>query len=108
MTDALNTERSYTIQRFCEVEDFSEAKYHELQRLGLGPQETRIPHSNIVRITPEARRAWHQRLHELAQTEEAQLERRRRSELSSIAGKRAAASPLHISNRRRREREATP
>jgi hypothetical protein len=97
MTD---DERSLTISEFCEAEGFSTAKYHELQRKGLGPQELRFPGSQIVRITPTARLAWHAQMHALAQTQEGERERERRRKIASNASKYAVASPNHVSKKK--------
>jgi hypothetical protein len=90
-------ERSLTLDEFCAVENLCMASYFKARRLGNGPQELRIPGTNIVRITPEARREWHRRMAEQAQSEQAQLEERRRQEAARRAAKAAAASPLHVS-----------
>jgi hypothetical protein len=70
-----------------------------MKRLGVGPREERVPGTTIIRITPEARRAWHAQLAEMRQSREAELEERRRSAHATQAGKIAAASPLHVSKR---------
>jgi hypothetical protein len=85
---------------FCYIERISKASYADLKRRGLGPQELRIPDSKIIRITYDAHVEWRQRMAELAQSEAAVLERERRRQLASVAGKRAAASLKHISRRR--------
>jgi hypothetical protein len=90
-------ERSLTLDEFCAVEKLCMASYFKARRLGNGPQELRIPGTNIVRITPEARRDWHRRMAEQAQSEQAQLEERRRQEAARRAAKAAAASPRHVS-----------
>jgi hypothetical protein len=69
---------SKTIPQFCEVENLSASSYFKLKRLGLGPDEMRFPGTEIVRITPEAHRAWRERMTELSQTKQAELERQRR------------------------------
>ena len=91
--------RSWTQREFRYFEHISKTKYAELKRHGLAPEETNI--DGLLRITPEAREAWHQRLAALANTEDAKLETERRRELAVIAGKAAAASPLHISKQRK-------
>ena len=69
---------SKTIPQFCEAENLSASSYFKLKRLGLGPDEMRFPGTEIVRITPEAHRAWRERMTELSQTKQAELERQRR------------------------------
>ncbi|HEV7982423.1 MAG TPA: hypothetical protein VGP86_05960 [Xanthobacteraceae bacterium] len=92
-------ERALTIGDFCAAEHVSVATYYKMRRLGVGPCEERIPGTAIIRITPEARRAWHERLAEMRQSGEAKIEERRRSAHAAHAGKMAAASPLHVSKR---------
>ena len=89
--------RSLTRGEFCYVEHLSPTKYHGLKNKGLGPEELNV--DGMIRITPEARAKWRERMAELARSEAAQLEAERRRELASIAGRAAAASPLHISKR---------
>lgn len=92
-------ERSLTIAGFCAVETISKSYYFDLRRRGLAPDETRVPDSNLVRITPAARAAWHERMKTLAQSKDAGLERQRRTEHARIAGVAAALSPVHVSRR---------
>ena len=105
----IDLRRSLTQQEFCWVERISRAKYFDLKKLGLNPDEIDI--DGVLRITPRARELWHERMAELAKSEAAQLEAQRRRELAVIAGRAAAASPSHISKRqkpprRKRRREA--
>ena len=93
--------RSYTIAEFCQLEHIDQQTYRKLRRLGLGPVETRPPGTALVRISPDARRDWHARMHERQQTQQAKLERERRRQQAIEAGKRSAASPKHISKRNR-------
>jgi hypothetical protein len=89
--------RSLTRGEFCYVENMSPTKYHDLKNKGLGPEELNV--DGMIRITPEARAKWRERMADLAKSEASQLEAERRRELASIAGRAAAASPLHISKR---------
>jgi len=91
--------RSRTLGEFCDIEHLSLSAYYALKGRGLGPEELRPPGTKIVRITAEAHATWRHRMRELAQTEAAKLETQRRCELAGIAGRAAAASPLHISKR---------
>lgn len=50
---------SKTISGFCAAEDISRAKYYELKKNGLGPDETRV--DGIIRITPESHVRWRRR-----------------------------------------------
>ena len=93
-------ERSFTREEFCRVEGISAASYYKMRRLGYGPVETTIPGTRIVRITAAARCDWHARMLALGQSEEAQLEKERRSAFQSELGKHAARSPRHVSKRR--------
>ena len=93
----IDPRRSLSQKQFCWVENISLAKYFELKKKGLGPRVEDI--DGVKRITPQAREEWHKRMAELAKGEAAQLEAERMRELASIAGRAAAASPLHISKR---------
>ena len=95
--------RSMTLGEFRDVENMSAAKYYDLKNKGPGPEELNV--DGMIRITPEARAKWRERMAELAKSEAAQLEAERRRELASIAGRTAAASPLHISKRVAHEKE---
>jgi hypothetical protein len=99
--------RSLTRQEFCHLERMSLSTYHKLQRTGHGPEEVKFPGMAFVRITSEARRDWHKTINELRQTEASKLEEARRRENASIAGKKAAASPLHVSKRGKTNAAAT-
>jgi len=50
----IDPRRSLSRIQFCWVENISLAKYHDLQKKGLGPAVTDI--DGVQRITPEARR----------------------------------------------------
>jgi hypothetical protein len=102
--EKVDTHRSLTRSEFCYVENMSTTKYHDLKNKGLGPEELNV--DGMIRITPEARAKWHERMAELAKSEAAQLEAERRRAQAVEAGKIAAASSLHISKRvvRRRAR----
>ena len=88
-----------TIQEFCARERMSDTTYYKLKKRGLGPEEVRFPGMAFVRITAAARKEWHTRVDQWREKQAAALEAQRRSELCSRAGKRAAASPLHVSKK---------
>ena len=90
----IGPKRSLSQDQFCWLENISRSKYFELKKRGLGPDVTDI--DGLQRITPESREAWHERMAERAKGEAA-----RRRELAVIAGRAAAASPLHISKRQK-------
>jgi hypothetical protein len=90
---------SLTIRQFCDRENLSAASYYKMRRLGYGPAEMHVPGTEIIRITPQAHREWRARLEQQGKTKEAALERTRRAEQRRAAGKTAAASPMHISQR---------
>jgi hypothetical protein len=100
MTNVEDTEASLTLREFCEVEKICLASYYKMRKRGHAPVETRIPGTTIIRITPEARRQWHQMLTAIAQSDAARLEAARKHAASVIAGRAAAASPLHVNARR--------
>jgi hypothetical protein len=94
-------ERSLSLEEFRWLEGLSRSSMFKIRRLGLGPRTYCVPGTRIIRITPAARAEWHERMHNLGDQEAASLERQRRSELASRAGRAAAASPRHVSKRRR-------
>ena len=96
----IDPRRSLSRLQFCWAENISPAKYHELQKKGLGPAVTDI--DGVQRITPEARAEWHQLMAERAKSGAVRLEAARRRELAIIAGRAAAASPNHVSKNRAR------
>ena len=100
--------RTESIPEFCLAEGISKSSYYKLKKLGLAPDELRPPGTALVRITQQARRDWHARIEQLSKSHAAQLEVARRQAQAAAAGKRAAQSPLHISNRRKAiERQVT-
>jgi hypothetical protein len=104
---AVRAERAMTIKQFCAIENISKATYYKMRRAGLGPEETTvpIPGMTVVRITQEARRAWHQKLREVNATKAAQLERERFRATRQARGLRSVTSPKHVSHRKRRRRK---
>ena len=96
----IDPRRSLSRLQFCWAENISPAKYHELQKKGLGPAVTDI--DGVQRITPEARAEWHQLMAERAKSGAVRLETARRRELAIIAGRAAAASPNHVRKNRAR------
>jgi hypothetical protein len=103
-TAADHHERALTIRQFCILENMAVATYYKMRRLGYGPDEMRVPGTALVRITQQARGDWHARIEQLSKS---QLEVARRQAQTAAAGKRAANSPLHISNRRKIKRQVT-
>jgi len=97
----LRSERSLTIPEFCFVENISKATFYKLRKLGLAPALTRI--LDAIRITAQARRDWHAKLHLMQVADAAALLAARKQQQTVQAGKLAAASPLHVSNRTRRK-----
>jgi hypothetical protein len=95
---------SYTIQQFCALENFSPAYFYKLRRLGLAPRIVNPPGTNLHRITPDERRAWHERMYKAGKQTAARREAKRRTEIARHAGKIAAKLPSHHSNRYRRTR----
>ena len=93
MTTNKDDDRSMTISEFCTAENISLSYYFKkLRGLGIGPEELRVPGTGIIRITPEARAEWHERMRELQGTREAKLETARRREQTVVAAKRSVES----------------
>ena len=91
-------EPSKSIAEFCLLEKMSKATFHALARKGLGP--VTIREGSLVRVV-ESRRSWHERMLQHAEEAAAQREQERRRVQAAVAGKAAAASPLHVSRRLR-------
>jgi hypothetical protein len=79
-----------TIDSFCEQNAISRFTYYKMRRAGYGPDELRIPGTEIVRITPDAHERWRASRQEHEQTKAAKLENERRVAQRKAAGKRAA------------------
>ena len=91
-------EKSFSIAELCRIENISISTYYNLKNEGLGPEE--IYFRSTVRITADARRAWHAKLKKHRETKQAQLEQERRTALRKVAGQIAATSPRHRSKRK--------
>jgi hypothetical protein len=94
---------NYTRRQLAAAEGYSLSTYHKLKRMGLGPEEQRIPGLALTRITHDARLKWRARLNQLAaadadahEAKHAALVEKRRE-----AGHKAADSPRHISKRKK-------
>jgi hypothetical protein len=90
-----------TRRQFCAAENISLSTYAKLKRLGQGPKETHFRGMTLVRITPEARRQWHEDNAKWNKSKAAELEEARRIAIASAAGKKAAESERHVSKRKR-------
>jgi hypothetical protein len=104
----MESERSsFTINEICKRNRVSRGKYFSLRRAGLGPVEMRLGPAT-VRITREAELDWQRARSNPAGTELVEIERGKAdlAARGSKAGSVAAASPKHISNKRRRKSEA--
>jgi hypothetical protein len=95
---------SLTIKEFCARHHISRGKYFDMRKAGIGPAEMRLG-PNMVRISAECDLAWQHARQNPTGSELAEIERGRAALAArgSKAGSVAAASPKHISNRRRRE-----
>jgi hypothetical protein len=86
--------RSLTLDQFCFAENISPSTYYKLRNKGLAPEEQRLL-DNIVRITPDSRRAWQERMAKI-RDEKAAAKRVKRSRHAASA---AVVSEKHISKR---------
>src|SRR5437016_1380121 len=96
----IDPKRSLSQDQFCWLENISRAKFYQLKKRGLAPTVTNI--DGLLRISPEAREEWHERMAEVARGEAARLEAERRREIAALAGRAAAQSPKHVSRQKRR------
>jgi hypothetical protein len=94
---------SFNIKQFCEKHGISRGKYFSLRRAGLGPVEMRLG-PGTVRITHEAELDWQHARQNPIGAELAHIERGKTVLVArgSTAGTAAAASPKHISHKRRK------
>jgi hypothetical protein len=108
-----------SITAFCKSKGMSRAFFYALKRKGLAPKLDEItapgePGVNrgrglkLVRITAESERAWDKQMEQLRASEAAELEAARARDQRVAAAKLAAASPAHVSRRRRPVRRRRP
>jgi len=103
MSTSTNDPRgSLSILEFCQTENICKTSYYKMRRQGVGPEESLIPGTSIIRISMEAHDAWRERMKALGATKAAALERERRQRSASEAAKIAAVSPHHISRKKTR------
>ena len=109
MSDTLQSEfGALSVAEWCRAKGICVATYHKLKRIGLTPEELRVPGRNIIRITAEADREWVARMREMTKTKEYERETQRRRAMASKAGKIAGQSPLHVSKRGPRATASAP
>jgi hypothetical protein len=89
-------EPSYTIDSFCEAENFTKPYYFKLKKEGRGPREMRD--GRLIRITHKARLDW-QKEREKWSAAQAQIDEILRAR-ARTANAKSLASPKHISKRR--------
>jgi hypothetical protein len=85
-------ERPMTRAEFCKAESISLSSYHKLQLAKRGPEETRFPGLSMVRISAEARRAWHEQNKRWSASDDAALEAQRKRGLARVAGQKSGES----------------
>jgi hypothetical protein len=93
----------FTISEFCKLYSISPPTYHNLQKIGRGPAEMRM--GAVVRISREAAAAWQAARENPTGSEAEEVARNAAAmrERSRSAASKAAASPHHISSKRRGE-----
>jgi hypothetical protein len=96
---------SRTINQFCAHHHISRGKYFGMRKAGIGPAEMRLG-PGTVRITREAELDWQRARSNPIGAELAEIEQGKAvlAARGSTAGTAAAASPKHISNKRRKRR----
>jgi hypothetical protein len=95
-----HAEKDMTIFQWCAKHNYSLTTFYKLEREGNAPEVIRPPGIAAPRITPRADREWEEKMLRLAKEEAGRLETERRSQIKAAAGRAAAASPNHISQRR--------
>jgi hypothetical protein len=86
-----------TIDQWCQKRNRKRWYFYNLRK------QNRAPELLNGRITQQEDRKWERRERRRAQSEAARREAERRSEMAAMAGRIAAKSPLHVSNRNRRQ-----
>ena len=98
-------DRSLSIPEFCIAEGISKPLYHKMRNKGFGPDEMRVPGSSMVRVSPEARRRWHEKLEKFDKGPEGKKTRKWLAKRASAGGKAAVLSPLHVRTGKRRAKK---
>jgi hypothetical protein len=103
---SLPEERSLTIEQFCFLESIGKNSFYKMKRRGTAPEIYYVPvgTARLPRISAQAHRDWRAKLKVLRLSEADELLAQRKQAQTVEAGKLAAASPLHVSNRNRRRR----
>jgi hypothetical protein len=112
LASAAAAEPPKSITSFCKAKGISRATFYALRRKGLAPKtdEIIVPGEEginrgrglkLSRISAESERAWDKQMEQLRASDAAKLEVERAQQLRLQAGKLAAQSPNHISNRNR-------
>jgi hypothetical protein len=100
--EKMESEHSLSINEFCARHRISRGKYFSLRKAGLGPAEMRLGHA-LVRISAEADLAWQRARENPTGSELVEIEQGKAALAArgSRAGCLAAASPKHVSRKRR-------
>jgi hypothetical protein len=103
-------ERDWSVPEYRARRGICKTTYAKLKKAGLTPKETTIdlPGFRLVRITAAARRENDERIAELQQSKESELERARRQAQLERAGRLAAQSPNHVSKNHARSAQRRP
>jgi hypothetical protein len=94
-------DRDMTILEWCARHNWPRTKFYTLPPKHR-PKILEVPGTRAPRITAESNREWEQRMYQLRESEAVKREAERRSKQTSMAGKVAAKSPLHVTNKRQR------
>jgi hypothetical protein len=92
-------QQAFSVAEFCLRNRISPTTFHKLKREGRGPRVMWL--GAAQRISREAEADWRRAREAEAASQDAELERQRRQEFTSRIGKLAAASPSHVSKRRK-------
>src|SRR5262249_44066236 len=95
------TTNDMTIQQWCTKRNYSLTTFYNLKKKGLAPELIDPLGCGGQRITQESDRRWEKKMLRLSKQEKARKEAERRSKQAQTAGRIAAKSPLHHSNRKR-------
>jgi hypothetical protein len=97
--------RNLAPRELCALEGFGLSTLEKLDRMGMGPEWTIFPGIAIKRVTPQARREWHERIAQWRAENAARLEaeRRKRSERMVVLGKMSTESPGHPSRKQQKK-----
>jgi hypothetical protein len=97
----LNALGDMTIEQWCLKRNRSKTTFYNLKKKGLAPEVLDPPGGGGPRITQRSDRDWEEDMLRLGEQQKSRRKAERRSKMAAEAGRLAAKSPHHHSNRKR-------